>query len=187
MSGAESVALTLAQLSTHDHTLPPASDSTDSRGGGQPHARMQPSLALNYVIATEGLFPTPGGVHDETFIGQVSLFAGNFAPGGWEFADGRVLPIIGNEKLFSILGATYGGNGTESFALPDLRGRAIVHEGAGIGLSSRRLGDLVGAEQTALDIAHLPQHTHSTLPEPASGIFAMGLAMWAALSRFRLC
>lgn len=82
----------------------------------------------------------------EPFIGEITMFAGNFAPRGWALCDGQLLAISGNEALFSLLGTTYGGDGRTTFALPDLRGRVVIHPGSGPGLSTYRLGQKGGAE-----------------------------------------
>ncbi|MGY3299070.1 microcystin-dependent protein [Pseudomonas sp. TE6288] len=86
----------------------------------------------------------------EPFIGQITLFAGNFAPRGWMFCQGQLLSIAQNTALFSILGTTYGGNGQTTFALPDLRGRAPVQQGQGPGLPSVVLGEAAGTPTTTL-------------------------------------
>ncbi|WP_394713363.1 phage tail protein [Desulfogranum marinum] len=88
------------------------------------------------------------------------MFGGNFAPRGYAFCDGQLLPISQNSALFSILGTTYGGDGRTTFALPDLRGRTAVHPGRGPGLTERRLGSRWGAEQVTLTVAQLPSHNH---------------------------
>ena len=80
----------------------------------------------------------------EPFIGQIKIFAGNFAPRGWAFCDGTLLQVSQNTALFSILGTTYGGDGRSTFGIPDLRGRACMHPGRGPGLTSRRLGQKGG-------------------------------------------
>ena len=85
-------------------------------------------------------------VSDEGMIGEIRLFAGNFAPRGWAFCDGQLLAINSNQALFSILGTTYGGDGRTTFSLPDLRGRVAMHPGNGPGLTDMRLGQKVGAE-----------------------------------------
>jgi microcystin-dependent protein len=85
------------------------------------------------------------------------MFAGNFAPAGWRFCEGAVLPIAGNAALFNKIGTTYGGNGTTTFALPDLRGRVPVHQGGG-GLV---LGQTGGAEVVTLAVNQIPSHTHA--------------------------
>lgn len=96
----------------------------------------------------------------DPFIGQVIMFAGNFAPRGWAFCNGQLLPIAQYSALFSILGTTYGGDGRTTFALPDLRGRAPVHAGTGPGLTNRNLGSKGGAETVTLTEAQMPQHDH---------------------------
>ncbi|MBK7407518.1 MAG: phage tail protein [Saprospirales bacterium] len=80
-------------------------------------------------------------------IGEIRLFAGNFAPRGWAFCDGQLLAINSNQALFSILGTTYGGDGRTTFALPDLRGRVPMHPGNGPGLTDMRLGQKIGSEK----------------------------------------
>ena len=174
-TGVENVTLTVDQMPSHSHTLP--SGDTYKTGGGQPHTNMQPSLALNRIIALSGLFPsrnltsgdTPisalGGL--EPFIGGVSLFAGNFAPRGWALTDGRLLDISQNTALFSLLGTTYGGDGRTTFALPDLRWRVPIHPGAGPGLTPGQLGQTIGVEELALTVNQLPAHEH-VVPEPAT-------------------
>jgi len=100
------------------------------------------------------------------FIGQIIMFAGNFAPRGWALCDGQLLAISSNSALFSILGTTYGGDGRTNFALPDMRGRVTVHHGNGPGLSDRRLGENAGNESINIALNHIPSHTHnSTLVE----------------------
>ncbi len=86
----------------------------------------------------------------DPFIGQIMLFAGNFAPRGWAFCDGQLLPISKHQAVFSILGTTYGGDGRTTFGLPDLRGRAPIHEGGGPGLSEYKLGQKGGVESVTL-------------------------------------
>ena len=97
----------------------------------------------------------------DPFLGQIILFAGNFAPRGWALCDGQLLAIASNTALFSILGTTYGGDGRTTFALPDLRGRIPIHEGHGPGLSNYALGQKGGAENVTLTVAQLPNHNHS--------------------------
>lgn len=97
----------------------------------------------------------------EPFIGEVQWFAGNFAPRGWAFCDGQLLPISGNEALFSIVGTIYGGDGRTTFALPDVRGRVLIHEGAGPGLSDRRIGSKLGTESETITVNQMPSHAHT--------------------------
>ncbi len=97
----------------------------------------------------------------DPFVGEITIFAGNFAPRGWAFCDGQLLPISSNTALFSILGTVYGGDGRTTFALPDLRGRFPMHPGRGPGLTDRRLGQRGGSEYHTMTIAEMPNHGHS--------------------------
>jgi microcystin-dependent protein len=114
----------------------------------------------------------------EPFLGQIQAFGFNFPPRGWAFCDGQLLPISANTALFSLLGTMYGGDGRTTFALPDLRGRSIVHIGHGAGLSPIVQGQRGGSETVTLTVANLPSHNHSvtattndgTLDEPAAGV-----------------
>jgi microcystin-dependent protein len=96
----------------------------------------------------------------EPFIGQIIIFAGNFAIRSYAMCNGQILPIAQNTALFSILGTTYGGNGQTTFALPDLRGRVPIHMGQGPGLSSYSLGQVAGNETTTLTTNNMPSHNH---------------------------
>ncbi len=96
----------------------------------------------------------------DAFLGEIHLFAGNFAPSGWAFCDGQILAISQNIALFSLLGTTYGGNGTSTFALPDMRGRAPVHYPGGPGTTSRFEGQADGVENVTLTASQMPAHNH---------------------------
>lgn len=96
----------------------------------------------------------------EPFIGQISMFAGNFAPRGWAFCNGQLLSVSQHTALFSILGTTYGGNGQTTFALPDFRGRGPVHIGQGSDTSTYMLGEAGGVESVTLTISQMPAHSH---------------------------
>lgn len=97
----------------------------------------------------------------EGTIAEIRLFAGNFSPKNWSYCAGQVLNISSNTALYSILGITYGGNGTTNFALPDLRGRVAIGAGQGPGLSLRQLGETGGSATTSLTLAQMPAHTHA--------------------------
>lgn len=97
----------------------------------------------------------------EPFIGEIRMFAGNFAPRNWATCDGQTLPISQNTALFSILGTTYGGDGRTTFALPDLRGRAPIHYGRGNGLTPRDIGEAGGSDSVTLTQAQMPSHNHT--------------------------
>ena len=97
----------------------------------------------------------------EPFVAEIRIFAGNFAPRGWAFCDGQLLPISQNTALFSLIGTTYGGDGRSTTALPNLQGRLPMHPGRGPGLTSRRLGQRGGVEVVTLSEAQMPNHTHT--------------------------
>jgi microcystin-dependent protein len=97
----------------------------------------------------------------DAFLGSVMLFGGNFAPRNWALCQGQILSIAQNTALFSLLGTTYGGNGQTTFALPDLRGRAVVGAGQGPGLSDYELGQVGGVENTTLITMQMPAHSHA--------------------------
>ena len=97
----------------------------------------------------------------EPFVGEIRMFAGNFAPRGWAFCDGQLLAVSQNDALFSLFGTIYGGDGRTTFGLPDLRGRIPIHAGSGPGLSPRRLGAKLGAEKETLTVNQLPSHSHT--------------------------
>src|SRR4051812_5269128 len=94
------------------------------------------------------------------FLGEIRLFAPTFAPKYWAYCSGQLLPISQNQALFAILGTTYGGNGTITFALPDLRGKAPVGVGQGLGLASYALGQQTGTATNTLTGGNLPPHNH---------------------------
>jgi microcystin-dependent protein len=96
----------------------------------------------------------------EPFVGEIRMFAGNFAPRSWAFCDGQLLAVSQNDALFSLLGTVYGGDGRTTFGLPDLRGRIPTHAGAGPGLPPGRLGAKGGAENVTLTVNQLPSHGH---------------------------
>lgn len=102
------------------------------------------------------LFATQGFAQQECMIGEVKMFAGNFAPRYWAFAQGQLMPVSQNRALFSVIGTIYGGDGRTTFALPDLRGRAPIGAGLGTGLSPVRIGQRVGLESTQLFASNMP-------------------------------
>lgn len=117
---------------------------------------------LALALATFAMTPgTASACNTEPFLGTVCAFGFNFCPRGYRPADGSLLPISQNTALFSLLGTTYGGNGTTTFGLPDLRGRALVGAGQGPGLSPISLGEMAGTEQVTLTVNQLPPHSHS--------------------------
>lgn len=111
------------------------------------------------------------------YVGEVRMFAGNFAPAGWMFCEGQLLPISENETLFQLIGTTYGGDGESTFALPDLRGRLPIHQGNGF-----ILAETGGAEEITLNVNQIPAHPHALLAltaranqeTPATNLTAQG-------------
>jgi microcystin-dependent protein len=107
----------------------------------------------------------------QPYVGEIRMFAGNFAPAGWMFCEGQLLPIYENETLFQLIGTTYGGDGESTFALPDLRGRLPLHQGSGF-----ILAETGGAEEITLTVSQIPAHNHPLLGDvqPAESIAAAG-------------
>ena len=101
----------------------------------------------------------------QPYVGEIRMFGGNFAPAGWMFCDGQLLPISENETLFQLIGTTYGGDGQSTFALPDLRGRLPVHQGNGF-----ILAETGGAEEITLTVNQIPSHGHPMLASTSPGI-----------------
>lgn len=100
----------------------------------------------------------------QPFVGEIRMFAGNFAPAGWMFCEGQLLPISEFETLFNLIGTTYGGDGQSTFALPDLRGRLPIHQGNGFTLS-----ETGGAEDVTLTVSQIPAHSHPFLASTDPG------------------
>jgi microcystin-dependent protein len=105
----------------------------------------------------------------DQFISEIRIFAGNYAPAGWAFCDGQLLPIAQNQILFKLIGTTYGGDGTTDFAVPDLSGRVPLHFGTGAGLSPRVRGEAGGTEQVTLTTQQIPSHTHALIASTGAG------------------
>ena len=114
----------------------------------------------------------------DPFVAEIRIFPFNFAPRGWAFCDGQILPISQNTALFSLLGTTYGGNGQTTFALPNLQGKSAMHPGQGPGLSLHDLGETGGSETVTLLTSEIPAHSHTlrannsdgTLPVPTNNV-----------------
>jgi microcystin-dependent protein len=120
----------------------------------------------------------------EPFVGEIRMFAGNFAPRGWAFCDGQLLAVSQNDALFSLLGTIYGGDGRTTFGLPDMRGRIPVHAGSGPGLSPRNLGARGGAENVTLTANNMPSHGHplQAVSRPANSRDPIGKGLAASQS-----
>ena len=104
----------------------------------------------------------------EPFVGEIRNFAGNFRPAGWAFCEGAPMPISENEVLFQLIGTTYGGDGEETFNLPDLRGKIPVHQGTGGGMTYT-LGESGGVQQVTLTVQQIPTHTHALIGSKDAG------------------
>lgn len=117
----------------------------------------------------------------DSYLGEIRMFAGNFAPAGWVLCNGQLLSIADNDALFALLGTTYGGDGVNTFAVPDLQCRIPVHQGQGPGLSSYVLGQKAGVETVTLTQSTTPGHTHlasaassssGAVPSPAGNVWS---------------
>jgi microcystin-dependent protein len=96
----------------------------------------------------------------QPYVGEIRMFAGNFAPNGWMFCEGQTLPISENDVLFQLIGTTYGGDGEETFNLPNLASRVPIHMGTGPDGTTYQIGEMAGTEQETLTIQQIPNHTH---------------------------
>src|SRR5882724_7567612 len=105
----------------------------------------------------------------DPFVAEIRIFPFNFAPKGWAFCNGQILPISQNTALFSLLGTTYGGNGQSTFALPNMQGNSPMHPGQGQGLSLRDLGEESGEQTVTLLTTEMPVHTHSLMAKALGG------------------
>lgn len=105
----------------------------------------------------------------DAYVGEIRIFAGNFAPKGWALCNGQLLPIAQNSALFAIIGVQYGGDGKTTFALPNLMGKAAMHQGQGQGLSNRMVGQQVGTPTVTLLQSEMPAHTHTSQAVNAVG------------------
>jgi microcystin-dependent protein len=116
----------------------------------------------------------------DPFVAEIRIFPFNFAPKGWAFCNGQLMPLSQNTALFSLLGTTYGGDGKSTFALPDLEGRAPMHPGQGPGLSLHDLGERHGSETVTLLLDEIPAHAHSLQGDEDDGAFKTPSGMFVA-------
>lgn len=103
------------------------------------------------------------------YVGEIRIFAGNFAPAGWMLCQGQLLPISENEVLFQLIGTTYGGDGQSTFALPNLSGRVPVHQGTGSSGTTYQMGEIGGVESVTLTVQQIPAHSHAYLAIAQNG------------------
>jgi microcystin-dependent protein len=121
----------------------------------------------------------------DPFVAEIRIFAGNFAPIGWAFCDGQLIPISQNTALFSLLGTNYGGNGTSNFALPNLQGSSPLGYGQGPGLTDRVLGETGGEQSVTLLQNELPAHSHTVEGTTGSAVASPANATFSSLARGR--
>src|SRR4030095_5443586 len=105
------------------------------------------------------------------YVGEIRMFGGNFAPNGWMFCEGQTLPISENEVLFQLIGTTYGGDGQETFNLPNLASRVPIHMGTGKNGTTYQIGEMAGTEQETLTTQQIPNHTHPFLGSTTAAAF----------------
>lgn len=203
--GSEKTTLFTSQMPTHTHPTTP-SGTTGPAGDSHPVDNRQPSLALTYAIATDGIYPTSSQIGPEIRLGEVVAFAGDFVPGGFLLADGRTLPINDYPALAGVLSVTYGGDGVTNFKLPDLRARTIIGAGPGapIGMVAGAaaqlppgtaagtiseeeeivymVGELAGTSDIVLDVENLGEHGFEVIPEPAT-LTLFGLSILSTIHR----
>ncbi len=135
-------------------------------GGNQPHSNIQPYVAMNFIIADQGVFPNPEGPgvnDDDLFVGEIRIFASTLIPSNWTPCNGQLLAIASNQPLFNLIGNAYGGDGQTTFALPDLRGRLPLGAGQAPSLSNYKLGQSGGIEAVPLSINQMPPHSHNAV------------------------
>lgn len=118
----------------------------------------------------------------DPFVAEIRIFPFNFAPRGWAFCNGQILPISQNTALFSLLGTTYGGNGQSTFALPNMQGSAAMHPGQGPGLSLRDLGEQSGTATVSLIVTEMPVHAHTVNGKVAGGTASPTDMVWGTSS-----
>src|SRR5262249_31121359 len=134
--------------------------------GRQPAARQFPTLSLRRLhhLAVRHLPIADLNANEDImdpFVAEIRIFPSNFAPKGWAFCDGQILPLSQNTALFSLLGTTYGGDGKSTFALPNMQGNAPMHPGQGPGLSLHDLGETGGSKTVTLLESEIPSHAHA--------------------------
>ncbi|MGS2719406.1 phage tail protein [Paraglaciecola aestuariivivens] len=178
-SGNNQEILSENEMPSHTHENPPNGE-TGATGSGVFENNLQQEVTLNYLIAVEGNYPATPGSSYSSFLGEISLFAGNYAPHGFMQAHGQLLNISGNHALFSLLGTNFGGDGRYTFALPDLRGRTAIGAGSGTGLTSYSVGQKTGTELIQLNVNNLPAHSHQVQVVTANPVSAPN-ALWLML------
>src|SRR5438128_10172431 len=126
----------------------------------------------------------------QPYVGEIRMFGGNFAPAGWAFCQGQLIPISQNDTLFNLIGTTYGGDGQETFALPDLQGRAPVHMGTAATGTTYQIGEKAGVESVTLTTQQIPVHSHAFVasqdiaqnPQPTDALLAQSATVQLFIS-----
>ena len=121
----------------------------------------------------------------QPYVGEIRMFAGNFAPNGWMFCEGQTLAISENDVLFNLIGTTYGGDGMETFNLPNLASRVPIHQGTGPDGTTYQMGEMAGTEQETLTVQQIPNHSHpltatgdtGSSTQPAGNVFAQDASL----------
>lgn len=166
-TGTENVQLGTNNLALHNHTLPGGGTTTDT-GNATPssYTNLQPGLGISYAVTAQGVYPSraPGAGSLDPTLGFVTMSAASFLSPGFIKAEGQLLPIAGNDALFSLLGTIYGGDGRTTFGLPDLKGRTVIGEGTGTGLTQQRLGQTSGVESLVMSYSSMGTHSHGLSP-----------------------
>jgi microcystin-dependent protein len=152
---------------TPEASMSPAALS--DTGGGAGHDNMPPYLPLHFYMSLDGDHPTLEFPSTQPFMGEIRMFPYDAVPVGWSSCDGGTLNVADSAALFFMIGSSYGGDGQQTFALPDLRARAPLHPGQGPGLAARALGEAGGAASVTLTAAQLPSHTHEVRVQTAAG------------------
>jgi microcystin-dependent protein len=169
------VTISVAQMPSHQHTVPAIGVTTGFTGGGQPINLMGSLLAFQFLISTNGQLPSHSVPATNEMMGEIQLYAGANLPGGWLPCDGRLLQVANAPGLFGVISNFYGGDGLTTFALPNLAGRIVV------GSTNGQPGASSGAEQVTLTFSNLPSHTHSApVPDFDRWITSFGLSGNAA-------
>ncbi len=163
--GVEQIVMTSTQLTSHTHTV--TNGATSSTGSGAAFENHQPSQVMRYMIAVNGVVPSPATTNSTATptIGEIRPFAADSGiPSNWMFAQGQVLAITSYPSLYGVIGNTFGGDGVTTFALPDLRGRTPIGVGQGSGMTNRARGDRPGTETTTISLSQMAAHAHTIDP-----------------------
>ena len=168
VGGSSSEILTSEEMASHSHTITSTDEESGLSGDDEAHNNLQPYAVINHLLSLGGVFPSPDSstVVDEFIIGDILLFAGNFAPREFNPLNGQLFATASFSSLFALIGVTYGGDSTNpaSFGLPDLSAKVMLGYGQGDGLSMREMGDQGGAANVTITVAELSSHQHGVPP-----------------------